>query len=72
MGYITTARCRTIKKRLNEVLGSKSELDSRINECRELLLNVNNPKLDFDTEWIVGEGAAAYVGVATVGVTYLS
>jgi hypothetical protein len=73
MSYLNYSTLKQLYKKFKVVFGSKEVLETHRLYRQTYLLNVDyDDKLSFDTKWIVGDGAAAYVGVATVGVTYLS
>lgn len=69
--YIDKTSLKSVIKILKENFGSKSELEYYANKRYELLLNINEPKLSFDTNWIIGDGASSYVGTAIVGASYV-
>lgn len=72
MNYLDKSKLITVYKKFKEIFGSKKDLDIQRSYRQTYLLDVNyDDKIAFDTEWIVGEGAGAYVGEAIVGVTYI-
>ena len=60
------------QKKFKEIFGSKKVLETQRLYRQTYLLNIDyDDKLAFDTEWIIGDGAGAYVGDAIVGATYI-
>lgn len=69
--YIDNTDIKNIVACLKQYGGNKNDLVTYANKREELLLDVNEPKLSFDTNWIIGNGASSYVGTAIVGVSYV-
>ena len=69
--YIDNTDIKNIVACLKQYNGNKKDLVTYATKREELLLDVNEPKLSFDTNWIIGDGASSYVGTALVGVSYI-
>ena len=69
--YIDNTDIKNIVAYLKQYNGNKNDLVTYATKREELLLDVNEPKLSFDTNWIIGDGASSYVGTAIVGVSYI-
>lgn len=69
--YIDNTDIKNIVACLKQYNGNKKDLDTYAAKREELLLDVNEPKLSFNTDWIIGDGASSYVGTAIVGVSYI-
>ena len=72
MKFLDKKNLITICKKFKEIFGSKKVLETQRLYRQTYLLNIDyDDKLAFDTEWIIGDGAGAYVGDAIVGSTYI-
>ena len=69
--YIDNTDIKNIVACLKQYNGKKNDLVTYATIREQLLLDVNEPKLSFDTNWIIGDGASSYVGTAIVGASYI-
>ena len=72
MQYLDKHGLGTFLAQLKKIFGYKVTLDESMDIRRQYLLEINyEAELAFDTSWIVGDNAP-YVGMATVGMTYVA
>ena len=73
MKLVNNLRVTNLLTQLKQFFGFKSVLDKNIEARNKYLLNIDyDADLKFDTNFLVGESAAPYVGQAVVGSTYVA
>lgn len=70
--YLDKVGVKYLLSKFKQIFGLNKELNTAMDYRRQYLLNIDYEKeLQFNTDWIVGQGAGSYVGEAIVGITHL-
>ena len=73
MNFLDKHGLGTFLTQLKNIFGYKLDLDETMDIRRQYLLEIDYEKeLAFDTAWIVPSNNSPYVGMATVGSTYVA